>query len=60
MVDHNFTDNQTVEGIFMIAVDKLNLWNVVSILFIGGEEVTHYGPIAVVKLQFSLSTCSIK
>jgi hypothetical protein len=40
------------EGNIMIAVSKLNLWKIGRIVCIESEEVTHYGPVAVVKLNF--------
>jgi hypothetical protein len=61
IVEGTFTDNGTVKRNVMIAQNKLNLWNVLSIIVIRRrKEVTHYWPVAVVELQFSLSACGVK
>ena len=57
VVENDFTNNRTVEGIVVITVEKVDLGDFVRLAILSCVEVTYNWPVAI--MEFDFSTCAV-
>ena len=60
VVEHNFIDNQTIEGNIVITIEKENLWDLIRITVLCCVEMTNNWPVAVMELNFPSCAIGVK